>query len=101
MEAGEKKAVALIPGAARQQVCVRNIGGSPLPPLNEEGKTKRCESRQGDMHGGGARGTGRRLPAPSLPACCLLPPSLPAGAGKDRARVSPARRQPSRGAAGL
>ncbi|XP_051479902.1 HMG box transcription factor BBX isoform X3 [Apus apus] len=32
------------------------------------------------MYGGGARGTGRRLPAPSLPAClppCLLPPSLP------------------------
>lgn len=77
MEAGEKEAVALIPGAARQQVCVRNIGGSPLPPLNEEGKTKRCESRRGDMHGGGARGTGRRLPAPSLPACCLLPPSPP------------------------
>ncbi|XP_057253291.1 HMG box transcription factor BBX isoform X3 [Pezoporus wallicus] len=32
------------------------------------------------MYGGGARGTGRRLPAPSLPACfpaCLLPLSLP------------------------
>ncbi|KAM6100330.1 HMG box transcription factor BBX isoform 7-T7 [Theristicus caerulescens] len=28
------------------------------------------------MYGGGARGTGRRLPAPSLPAC-LLPPSPP------------------------
>ncbi|XP_075024702.1 HMG box transcription factor BBX isoform X6 [Calonectris borealis] len=32
------------------------------------------------MYGGGARGTGRRLPAPSLPPClpaCLPPPSLP------------------------
>ncbi|XP_055657253.1 HMG box transcription factor BBX isoform X3 [Falco peregrinus] len=39
-------------------------------------KPKRSESRRGDMYGGGARGTGRRLPAPSLPAC-LPASSLP------------------------